>query len=459
MLDAAMQRRYSASPTQEFFTGGGMHLFHNFEPEEDRVIPTVEQAFERSINLAFVRLMREVIQHYEANLGAHEGVHGSDSSVRQDLLRRFADQEGTVFLNHFYLSYATLSPDEALEQLAGRGQPTPHRLAVVFRSVRPEDSVALMQSFIARHVGDVVSASAARDMYAQFAPKRFSLNDRGFLAGVNPLELWLVAYLRQHPHVTRSQVIAASVDQRQQAYAWLFKSAKTHQQNVRIRELIEQDAFDQLLMDWKQQGYPFGRLVPSLATAIGSSGDRPDALATLMGIILNDGVKQPATDLEHVRLAAATPYETEMIYRPEASTRVMSVDVATTLRRALVGVVDSGTAVRAHGVFFGSDGRPLRIGGKTGTGDNRFDSFGPGHQLIESRLVDRTATFVFFLGDRLYGTITAFVPGAQAANYHFTSSLAVSLLRALAPDLQALIEKSTEKSVTQPQLVSLAGGT
>jgi membrane peptidoglycan carboxypeptidase len=320
----------------------------------------------------------------------------------------------------------------------------PRRLAVIFRSVRPEDSVALMHGFLSRHVREGVPASTAGDMYAEFAPNRFSLNERGYLAGVNPLELWLVAYLYQHPHVTRSQVIAASADQRQQAYAWLLSTEKTHQQNVRIRELIEQDAFDHLLLDWKQQGYPFARLVPSLATAIGSSGDRPDALATLMGIILNDGVEQPAIDLEHVRFAADTPYETEMIYRPDVSTRVMSTEVAATLRRALAGVVETGTAVRARGVFFGPDGRPLPIGGKTGTGDNRFESFGPGHQLIEDRVVDRTATFVFFLGDRLYGTVTAFVPGAQAASYHFTSSLVVMLLTALAPELQGLIELSTD---------------
>jgi hypothetical protein len=113
--------------------------------------------------------------------------------------------------------------------------------------------------------------------------------------------------------------------------------------------------------------------------------------------------------------------------------------------------------VRARGVFFGADRKPLRIGGKTGTGDNRFESFGPGHQLIESRLVDRTATFVFFVGDRLYGTVTAFVPGAQAANYHFTSSLAVSFVRALAPELRALIDESADKSVEQPQLATLSG--
>jgi membrane peptidoglycan carboxypeptidase len=455
MLDAAMQRRYSASPFEEFFTGGGLHVFHNFEPFENSEIPTVEQAFERSINLTFVRLMRDVIRHYEANLGAHEGVHGSDSSMRRDLLRRFADQEGTTYLNHFYLTYARLSPDEALEHLAKSVQPLPRRLAMIFRSVRPEDSLALMQSFLANHARLEVSVSTAREMYTQFAPNRFSLNDRGYLAGVNPLELWLVSYLYGHPHVTRSQVVAASVDQRQQAYSWLLRSERTHQQNVRIRQLIEQDAFDHLLQDWKQQGYPFARLVPSLATVIGSSGDRPDALATLMGIILNEGVKQPTTDLEHVRFAADTPYETEMIYRPGAPTRVMSAEVAATLRRALAGVVNTGTAVRVRGIFFGPDGRSLPIGGKTGTGDNRFESFGPGHQLIESRPVDRTATFVFFLGDRLYGTVTAFVPGEQAANYHFTSSLAVLLLKTLAPELRALIETPTDTPVAQPQLVSL----
>ena len=455
MLDAAMQRRYSASPFEEFFTGGGIHVFHNFEPFEDSEIPTVEQAFEHSINLAFVRLMREVIRHYEANLGALEGVHGSDRSVRGNMLRRFADQEGTVYLNHFYLKYAKLSPDEALEELAGSVQASPRRLAVIFRSVRPEDSAAQMHSFIALHVPEAPPASTAGELYAQFAPNRFSLNDLGYIAGVNPLELWLVTYLYHHPHVTRSQVIAASADQRQQAYAWLLKTGRTHQQNVRIRELIEQDAFDQLLQDWKRQGYPFARLVPSLATVIGSSGDRPDALATLMGIILNDGVKQPTTDLEHVRFAADTPYETEMIYRPDASTRVMSAEVAATLRRALAGVVDTGTAVRARGVFLAPDGKPLLIGGKTGTGDNRFESFGAGHQLIDERPVDRTATFVFFLGDRLYGTVTAFVPGAQAAGYHFTSSLAVLLLTKLAPELQALIERSKDATLTQPQLVTL----
>jgi len=62
----------------------------------------------------------------------------------------------------------------------------------------------------------------------------------------------------------------------------------------------------------------------------------------------------------------------------------MSVQVAATLRRALAGVVATGTANRVRGVYVGSDGTPLPVGGKTGTGDNRFESFGPGHQRVEA---------------------------------------------------------------------------
>ncbi len=60
--------------------------------------------------------------------------------------------------------------------------------------------MAQMQNFIGSHVREVMPPQApSRDLYAEFAPNRFSLNDLGYLAGVNPLELWLVAYLHDHP--------------------------------------------------------------------------------------------------------------------------------------------------------------------------------------------------------------------------------------------------------------------
>ena len=39
MLDAALERRYSASPAERFFTGAGMHRFGNFRREDDGRIP------------------------------------------------------------------------------------------------------------------------------------------------------------------------------------------------------------------------------------------------------------------------------------------------------------------------------------------------------------------------------------------------------------------------------------
>jgi membrane peptidoglycan carboxypeptidase len=163
--------------------------------------------------------------------------------------------------------------------------------------------------------------------------------------------------------------------------------------------VLEQDAFHRILPDWRQQSYSFGHLVPSYGTAIGSSGDRPEALAELMGIIFNDGVQLPTVDLERLEFATGTPYETDMAVKSEP-TRVLSSEVSRTVRRALLSVVEKGTAKRLGGTYRSADGDLLPVGGKTGTGDNRFDCFGTGGRLISQRVVDRTATFVFFLGNR-----------------------------------------------------------
>jgi len=62
-----------------------------------------------------------------------------------------------------------------------------------------------------------------------------------------------------------------------------------------------------------------------------------------------------------------------------------------------------------------------------------------GRRLIESRKVNRTATFVFVIGERFFGTITAYVREPYAAHYDFTSALAVQLLKSLGPALQPLL--------------------
>jgi hypothetical protein len=49
--------------------------------------------------------------------------------------------------------------------------------------------------------------------------------------------------------------------------------------------------------------------------------------------------------------------------------------------------------------------------------------FARGARLIESRKVNRTAMFVFGIGDRFCGTLTANVHEPYAARYYFTSAL------------------------------------
>jgi hypothetical protein len=282
-----------------------------------------------------------------------------------------------------------------------------------------------------------VSQEQLWDMYTNLSPEKMSLADRGYVAGVHPLEMWLVNYLREHPGANWNEVVDASVDVRQEIYGWLFSGSLT-KQDTRIKILIEQDAFQRIWENWRQYGYPFGHLVASLGTAIGASGDRPDALAELMGVILNDGVRQPQISIERLRFAEGTPYETIMKRSPEGE-RVMSHEVAEVAKRALKGVVQEGTARRLVGTYKAADGTELTVGGKTGTGDNRYHSFGAGGGVIGTRVVDRTGTFVFFLGDRFFGTVTAYVPGPEAARFSFTSGLAVQLLKMLEPELRPLI--------------------
>ena len=126
----------------------------------------------------------------------------------------------------------------------------------------------------------------------------------------------------------------------------------------------------------------------------------------------------------------------------------MPVEVARTVRRALMGVVADGTARRLSGAYTAADGSQLPVGGKTGTGDNRFDRFGRGGGIISSRVVDRTATFVFVIDNRFFGSLTAFTHEPYAARYSYTSAMAVQLLKSIGPQLAPLIDQGRTNTNT-----------
>ncbi len=442
MLAAALERRYSASPGETFLTGGGLHTFENFDPLDNARVLTVREGLRRSVNLVFVRLMRDIVHHFESELqrGSAPPSADGDEAVRRAYLGRFADREGSEFLRQFYRKHQGRTMQESLDQAARQAGATPKRLAVLFRSVVPQAEAPALAAFLKKHLPAAqVSAELAAKLHRDYAPERYSLADRGYLAHVHPLELFVLGFLWQHPQATLHEVLEASREERQAAYAWLAKPQMKQAQDSRIRVLIEADAFGEIHRRWKRLGYPFESLVPSYATALGSSADRPAALAELMGIVLNDGVRLPTARIEALQFAAATPYETRLEHRPGAAERVLPPEVARVVRRSLAEVVEEGTARRLKGVFRGADGKPLEVGGKTGTGDHRYETFGRGGHLISSQVVGRSGTFVFYLGDRYFGALTAHVRGPAAAEYKFTSGLPVQILKNLAPHLAALV--------------------
>lgn len=452
-LEASMSRMYSADPNETFFTGGGEHRFVNFNREDDNKVMDLWEATRNSVNLPFIRLMRDIVHHfmYRAPSTAARILADTRDPQRRDYLVKFADYEGRAFLARFYRKYKGLDPEEAVANLINHLAAHPRRLAAVYRYLEPQADLNTFKAFMQ---GRLANPSAFDDkdyaaLYETYGPDKYNLSDRGYITQIHPLELWLVAYLRQHPRASWQEVVQASTKERVEVYDWLFSTSRKNAQDRRILSLLEIEAFQEIHRRWQKLGYPFSSLVPSYATAIGSSADRPAALAELIGVILNDGARLPPVSITRLEFAAGTPYHTVLEREKPKPEQIYPPEVARVMRKALINVVQAGTARRLKDAFILADGSQLVIGGKTGTGDHRYEVYGPGGVLLESRVVNRTATFAFFLGKDFFGVMTVFVPGETAANYQFTSGLAVQLVRALEPVLRPLVIGETPLKLGQ----------
>src|SRR3546814_11345380 len=82
MMQAAMERKYSASTGERFFTAGGTHRFANFG-RHGGYIP-VDKALQQSVNLVFIRMMRDIVDHEIARITARKGDIIADVNHQQD---------------------------------------------------------------------------------------------------------------------------------------------------------------------------------------------------------------------------------------------------------------------------------------------------------------------------------------------------------------------------------------
>lgn len=455
MLDAALQREYSASPNEQFFTGGGLHVFNNFKKTEDLKVPTMYQALQDSINLPFVRLMRDIVNYSSSmqNEGNMARLLRNDKDPRrEEYLRVFADREGNTFVTKFYRKYKKVAPNERLELFFDGQTQAEQQLTAAYRYLQPNESIAAFKAFLQQRLPqNNYTDKRIKDLYNKYGPEKYNLPDQGYIARVHPLELWVLDYLNQHPEANLNDMKEASKDERQEVYRWLFRTRHKNARDVRVQVMLEVEAFLDIHQRWARLGYPFESMVPSLGSALGSSGDRPAALAELMGIIQNDGYRLPTVRINQLHFAENTPYEVRLENQNTQGERVMRHEVAQALKAALGNVVQNGTARRLKGIFTNDNGAMLAIGGKTGTGDNRIVTQMQQGRKVATTAMNRTATFVFYLGDNYFGTLTAFVPGSKSDDFSFTSALPLQVMKGMMPILAPYVKSSKGMCVLEEQ--------
>ena len=464
-LQQALEREYPAEPRRVHFpvsnpssatesssSGTSVSL------SESWYIPrslTVRTALVQSSNRVFVRLMRDLIQYHAARLpyDAQVVMTDPDNPLRRHFLEESADQEAVYVLKRSYRSYRGMTEQEVVRGVL-RGRVSARRAAVLFYAWQGDADEQKLGAWLARHVaagtpGAVAETPDAVHRLARaYGNTRLTIADYGYLLDLQPLDIWCAGELLRNPGISFKDLMARAEHAKKVSSAWLFETRNRRAQELRLRRRIERDAFAQMTPYWRRMGFPFERLVPSLTTALGSSADRPAALAELMGIIVNGGWRRPSVVIDELRFADGTPYYSEFRSQPQLSERLMQPAAATLLRDVLAQVVEYGTGRPLKAAISGPDGVPTQVGGKTGTdsGDSSYAAFAHGRATAASPTRGRTASFAFYVGDRYFGVITASVQGPTAADYGFTSELPLALLRQLAP----LIEQRLAAAGAEP---------
>jgi cell division protein FtsI/penicillin-binding protein 2 len=403
--------------------------------------------------LVFIRLMRDLVGYHRARLDYdwQEVLDNPVSPQRQKMLEEIAEEESRAALRRAYQNFAKQTPEEIVKRLLGTKGHTERRLTILFFAWHIGKDEAALSAWLAKHQVKTANIDIGK-LYRAFDNPRLTLVDYAYLLGLHPLDLWCASEFRKDANLKWEKLWADSGEARRLGSSWLLSPRAQRAQDLRLRIRMEKEAFNRMAPYWQRLGFPFKTLVPTYATAIGSSSDRPVALAELVGILVNDGLRRPSSSLNKIHFAGGTPYETLLEPTPPRGEQVLPVEVARAARQAMATVVEQGTARRLNGVFKLSNGQILTAGGKTGSGDNRFETFNRAGAVVSSRATNRTATFVFYIGERYFGVITAYVQGREAGNYHFTSGLPVTILKLLAPGIVARLEnKPIVDPATLPQ--------
>ena len=450
MLNAAMDRVYSARNNASFYTGGGRHRFDNFMSRDNWREVSVREALEDSINLPFIRMMEDIV-HYTI----YNKLEGVDLAVyddfehpdREKYLDRFILHDAVGHFTKIYKRYKNLDSEQVRDRIFAqlREETPPAHLAATHRYIYPDASLEEFSVFLAEHTGEKYQSQlgevAYESLHRRYAKAEYDINDRAYITGIHPIELWMAARLIENPAATWTELRRGAVNLAPEIYTWLKKSNNERLKTRHVYTMLEQDAFVELQKNWKAKGFPFQRLIPSFATAIGVSGDTPSALASLMGVVVNAGKRLPNAEFTRVSLGKDTPYERNYTFAPDRTETVLDPQIAAIVKENLENVVQNGTGRRAKKAITFSNGLSWPVGGKTGTGDNRIEYMDEHGRVTISTARNRTATFVFTFGDKYYGSIVAYAPGEESEKEDFTSSLPVQAFKQIMGEITPILEQ------------------
>ena len=188
-------------------------------------------------------------------------------------------------------------------------------------------------------------------LYNNYGPDQFNLHDRGYIARRASAGAVAGDYLQTHPNASRSEMMAASTEQRQEVYAWLLKSKRKGAADTRIRIILEEDAFERVA-----RGLGPGRLSLRQPGAVLRDRDRqlrrPAGGAGRTGRHHPQRRRAPADGAHRVgSISPKAPLTRRFCPSRRGGERLFPTEVAAALRRALTDVVANGTAKRVAGAF------------------------------------------------------------------------------------------------------------
>ncbi|MCW8928802.1 MAG: hypothetical protein OQL19_01035 [Gammaproteobacteria bacterium] len=432
VLNWAMSRRISANPDSKFLTGESWHEFNNYQKSDDRKNPNLWQMTTQSINLSFVRLMRDVVDYYIEQSGFDKIaiLTNKNNSIRKIIINDAVKKEEADYISGLNFFVESIQGSFSYDELMQNGNVTDKEILILARDV-----VKKLERTV-----EVQSDNSSYDHAYRKEQKKYAHLASWFKRITYYEKKWLLSRVRQ-PDEHYSDLIEAEekriVKQTSQwlrtSQSWIKNTLYTH---------MERQAFTEgVTPAWKNLGYPFN-VSPSYAVVLGSSGDTPMSLVELAGTLLNNGVHEKnISAIERIILAPGSDFETPFKIENKQE-RIIPEAVAIVAKKAMEGVLHKGTAVFASR-------HPLMkyvksAGAKTGTGDNRHNE----------TAINRSAAVLSIIDTGEKKTkyaicITMSVTEGDIERYNFTSKVPVRILSRIADHLSPIIAK---KSIEELQV-------